>query len=49
MIKNIILYDFSILTSCFSTVELLLRESLLISKFQPSLNANLRSVPWTLY
>ena len=41
--------DFSILTSCSSTFELLLRESLLISKFQPSLNANLRSVPSTLY
>ena len=41
--------DFSILTSCSSTFELLLRESLLISKFQPSLNANLRSVPLTLY
>ena len=41
--------DFSILTSCSSTFELLLRKSLLISKFQPSLNANLRSVPLTLY
>ena len=41
--------DFSILTSCSSTFELLLRESLLVSKFQPSLNANLRSVPLTLY
>ena len=29
--------------------ELLLKESLLISKFQPSLSANLRSVPLTLY
>ena len=36
--------DFSILTSCSSTFELLLKESLLISKFQPSLNANPRSV-----
>ena len=41
--------DFSVLTSCSSTFELLLRESLLISKFQPALNANLRSVPLTLY
>ena len=41
--------NFSILTSCSSNFELLLRESLLISKFQPSLNANLRSVPLTLY
>ena len=41
--------DFSILTSCASTFELFLRESLLISKFQPSLNANLRSVPLTSY
>ena len=38
--------DFSILSSCFSSFELLLRESLLTSN---SLNANLSSVPLTLY
>ena len=41
--------DFSILSSCSSSFELLLRESLLISKLKPSLNANLSSVPLTLY
>ena len=40
--------DFCVLTSCSSFFELLLRESLLISKFQLSLNANLRSVPLIL-
>ena len=40
--------DFSILSSCSSSFELLLRESLLISKLKPSLNANLSSVPLTL-
>ena len=41
--------DFSILSSCSSSFELLLRESLPISKLKPSLNANLSSVPLTLY
>ena len=41
--------DFSILSSCSSSFELLLRECLLISKLKPSLNANLSSVPLTLY
>ena len=41
--------DFPILSSCSSSFELLLRESLLISKLKPSLNANLSSVPLTLY
>ena len=41
--------DFSILSSCSSSFELLSRESLLISKRKPSLNANLSSVPLTLY
>ena len=40
--------DFSILSSCSSSFELLLRESLLISKLKPSLNANLSSVPFEL-
>ena len=40
---------FSILSSCSSSFELLLRESLLISKLKPSLNVNLSSVPLTLY
>ena len=40
---------FSILSSCSSSFELLLRDSLLISKLKPSLNANLSSVPLTLY
>ena len=35
--------DFSILSSCSSPFELLLRERLLISKLKPSLNANLRN------
>ena len=33
--------DFSVLSTCSSCFELLLRESLLISKLKPSLNANL--------
>ena len=41
--------DFSILSFCSSSFELLLRESLLISKLKPSFNANLSSVPLTLY
>ena len=40
---------FSTLSSCSPSFELLLRESLLISKLKPSLNANLSSVPLTLY
>ena len=41
--------DFFVLSTCSSSFELLLRESLLISKLKPSLNANLTSVPLTLY
>ena len=41
--------DLSILSSCSSSFELLLKESLLISKLKPSLNANLSSVPLVLY
>ena len=42
--------DLSILSTCSSSLELLLRDrSLLISKLIPSLNANLTSVPSTLY
>ena len=42
--------DFSVLSTCSSSFELLLRESLLIStKLKPSLNANLTSMPLTLY
>ena len=41
--------DLSILSFCSSSFELLLRETLLISKLKPSLNANLSSVPVTLY
>ena len=41
--------DFSVLSTCSSSFELLLRESLLISKLKPSLNANLASMPLTLY
>ena len=41
--------DFSILSSCSSSFELLSRESLLISKLKPSLIASLSSVPLTLY
>ena len=41
--------DFSVLSTCSSPFELLLRESLLISKLKPSLNANLTSMPLTLY
>ena len=39
--------DFSILSSGSSSFEFLLRESLLISKLKPSLNANLGSVHLT--
>ena len=41
--------DFKILSSCNSTPELLIRESLLISKLKPSLNGNLSSVPLSLF
>ena len=41
--------DFYILSPCSSSFELLVRESLLISKLKPLLNANLSSVPLTLY
>ena len=42
------LNDFSVLSSSSSTLELLIRESLLISKFKPSLNENICSVPFSL-
>ena len=37
--------DFSVLSTCSSSFELLLRESLLTYKLKPSLNANLTSMP----
>ena len=37
--------DFSVLSTCSSSFELLLRESLLVSKLKPSLNVNLTSMP----
>ena len=37
--------DFSILSTSSSNFELLLRESLLIKKFNPSLNAKITPVP----
>ena len=40
--------DFQILSSCSSPDELLLRESLLISKYKPSLNIQGSSVPLLL-
>ena len=40
--------DFFVLSTCSSSFEPLLRESLLISKLKPSLNANLTSMPLTL-
>ena len=41
--------DFSITSSCNSPFELLIRESLLIGKFKPVLNENIRSVPLALF
>ena len=41
--------DFSILTSSSTSIELLLRESLLINKLKPSLNATLVSYPLSLF
>ena len=43
--------DFSIISSCHSSsnFELLIRESLLISKFKPSLNENISSTPLSLF
>ena len=41
--------DFSVLSTSSSNFELLLRESLLIKKFNPSLNAKITSVPLTLF
>ena len=38
--------DFAILSTGFSQFEVLLRESLLISKLNPSLNANINSFRW---
>ena len=40
--------DFKILSSSLFEYELLLHESLLISKFKPSLNANIGSAPLLL-
>ena len=40
--------DFSFLCSASSQLDVFLRESLLISKLNPSLNANIRSFPFTL-
>ena len=41
--------DFSILSSASSQLDVLLQESLLISKLNPSLNANITSFPLTLF
>ena len=43
--------DFSIISSCRSSsnFELLIRESLLISKYKPSLNENISSIPLSLF
>ena len=41
--------DFCVISSCNSPFELLVRESLLISKFKPVLNENIRSVPLTIF
>ena len=41
--------DFSIISSGNLPLELLIRESLLIDKFKPVLNENIRSVPLTLF
>ena len=41
--------DFSILSSASSQLDVLLQESLLISKLNPSLNADITSFPLTLF
>ena len=41
--------DFNVLSSCTNNSELLIRETLLIRKFNPSLNANLGSFPLSLF
>ena len=41
--------DFSIMSYCNTASELLIRESLLISKFKPELNETIRSVPLVLF
>ena len=46
---SISLEDFAILSTAFSQFEVLLRESLLISKLNPSLNANINSFPLALF
>ena len=40
--------DFKILSSCFETYELMIHESLLISKLKPSLNVKGSSIPLNL-
>ena len=45
---SISFHDLSILSSCNSPFELLIRESLLINKNKPSLNENITSVPLAL-
>ena len=47
--RNVSLDDFSVLSSGASELNVLIGESLLISKLQPSLNANIRSFPLTLF
>ena len=42
-------HDFSITSSCNSSFELLIRESLLIAKLKPELNENISSIPLTLF
>ena len=46
---NISVDNFSVLSSRASQLNVLIRESLLISKLQPSLNANIRCFPLTLF
>ena len=41
--------DFEILSSCSDTCELMIHESLLISKLKPSLNVQGSSIPLNLY
>ena len=43
------LNDFKILSSCSSASETLVKESIIISKLKPSLNASLSSVPPSLF
>ena len=42
-------HDFNVLSSSTNSFELLMRETLLIRKFNPSLNANLGSFPLSLF